>query len=360
MKRFLYWMKFRFLARKTKLTTDEFLAGKRALLSHVAAHPVRIQAADRQIGQRSFVPFPLFPILRLHPMPITLVIALIVSLSAGGSVVVAAERSLPGDTLYTIKINVTEPARVALAANAKARAALEAELAVRRLEEAEKITASAELKPEVRAQIETNFKSFADRTKDRIAKFEADGDTRGAADLSVNFSHALRAHDAILARLGVEATSTEKIQVKELRDTVTTTTRDMVKTQARLDAKANAEVSADVQAAAEGRRGSAENKIEEAAKFIARVQAGADVDAAVIARAETKLGEARTAFAAADAQLTAKAYAEAIAGFSRAHELAQDAKVIAQAHKELKIDISVPPVTATSSAKGLLNLKLDD
>src|SRR3990167_11094777 len=52
--------------------------------------------------------------------PAMLVLVLVFGL--GGGVSYAAENSLPGDTLYPIKVNITEPARGLLARTPKAKA----------------------------------------------------------------------------------------------------------------------------------------------------------------------------------------------------------------------------------------------
>jgi len=318
MKSLLLQFKLRRL-RATKLTADEFNVGKQQLVSLLRERPmVRMEFDDRHTQQRSPMN-QLFPLLSLRPMYIALVLALAVTVATGGGAAIAAEQSLPGDVLYTVKLNVNEPVKAALTFDAKARANVEAKRAERRLEEAEKISAEAraELEPEVRAEISTNFKRFADQTRERIAAVDVEGDTHGAAELSVNFATALRAHDAVLARLSAEATasSTQKIELDDLRDDVKETTLA---------------VSADLKAAAEGRQKAVENKIAEVVKFIVEVKQQTNADA--------RLAAARAALAAGTAKLKAAAYAEAIVEFNKAFDLAQEAKTDVKAKVRVDTD----------------------
>lgn len=73
---------------------------------------------------------------KLKLMPIPLIIALIVALGGGGAAV-ASQNSLPGDTLYSVKI-LTEDIREAVTFNTKAKANLEIKFANERLAEIKK------------------------------------------------------------------------------------------------------------------------------------------------------------------------------------------------------------------------------
>ena len=82
---------------------------------------------------------------------IILVIVAVLALGGGASFV--AESSVPGDALYVVKTSVNEEVRGILAVGAEADAKWEAELAVRRLEEATKLEARGELTAEAATEL---------------------------------------------------------------------------------------------------------------------------------------------------------------------------------------------------------------
>src|SRR3989344_1574020 len=76
-------------------------------------------------------------------MPIYAVIAIMVIL--GGGTTVAAENSLPGDTLYALKVSFNEEVRAAFTFGAESKADWEIQRAERRLEEAAELSKKGRL-----------------------------------------------------------------------------------------------------------------------------------------------------------------------------------------------------------------------
>ena len=66
-------------------------------------------------------------------MPIPLIIGLIIALTGGGTVA-ASQGSLPGDTLYSVKL-FTEDTRTAVAFNPDSKARLQIKFAAERIDE---------------------------------------------------------------------------------------------------------------------------------------------------------------------------------------------------------------------------------
>lgn len=127
-------------------------------------------------------------------------ILLIIALLLGGTSI-AAERAVPGNALYGVKININERVAGAFAISTEADADWHARAAERRLEEAEKLAAKGELTAEAKTEIQTNFMMHADMVHEGIAKLRADGDTEAVADVSTEFAATLREHEAIIAGL---------------------------------------------------------------------------------------------------------------------------------------------------------------
>lgn len=84
-------------------------------------------------------------------------------LVGGSGVAYAAEGSLPGETLYAVKIHVNERIEVALATTVDKKIAIETEIAERRVAEAQRLEAAGRLDATMTAEIEKNFDEHASR-----------------------------------------------------------------------------------------------------------------------------------------------------------------------------------------------------
>ncbi len=87
----------------------------------------------------------------------SVVAALLVFALVGSSTAYAAEDSLPGDFLYTVKVSVNEPIALALATTPEAKVKTEVRLADRRLAEAKTLAAEGRLDVAVSLEIERDF-----------------------------------------------------------------------------------------------------------------------------------------------------------------------------------------------------------
>lgn len=101
-------------------------------------------------------------------------VALLVILSTGSAY--AAEGSLPGAPLYSVKTKVLEPLKVALAPTTQAKAEVNAKIAAVRVQEAQALAAQGTLTPEVVEQISTSYNEHAQAALALADSFEAEGD----------------------------------------------------------------------------------------------------------------------------------------------------------------------------------------
>lgn len=136
-------------------------------------------------------------------------VAAVLILGMGSGTAFAAQGSLPGDALYTIKVNVTEPALGALAMSDSAKAQWNAKVAQTRLEEAESLAASGKLDAGTSAQISQSFDEHSIQAQALAQKIDLDDPDTGD-DLAAEFDSSLAAHDAILSRIGEESTSSKQ------------------------------------------------------------------------------------------------------------------------------------------------------
>lgn len=118
----------------------------------------------------------------LRPWVAALVIVILV---AGGGTSLAAEQSLPGDTLYSVKVQFNEPIRGWLAQNPEAQANWQAERLARRLEEMNELESKGRLAEATRQDLETRINEHEMRELDQA--FE-----QHVADMNRRFSERQR------------------------------------------------------------------------------------------------------------------------------------------------------------------------
>ena len=188
-------------SKEVKLSPEEKEMVKQNLISFMETNPVGY-------GRPSAIPaFGRFGIILRNLRP---VVALgLIAVLLGGTTSYAAEGSLPGDLLYPVKVNINESVQVWLATSDEAKARLGANLAEKRLEEAEALAAEGRLNAEVRANIEFRFEEHAKSFDKSAKKIEAREDTKASAEFYSDFEASLRAHERILSQLGYEKDETK-------------------------------------------------------------------------------------------------------------------------------------------------------
>lgn len=292
------------------LGKDEKDSVRRGLRAFIDMHPVRETGLFRLHIQRSRYTH------IIKTMPV--IAGILIALLAGGGISAAAEGSLPGDTLYPVKVNVNEEVRAWLALSAEARAEWEAERAERRLDEAAKLAAEGRLDAETRANIEARFEAHAERVVQRAERFEESDRPIAAAEVSSRFEASLRAHEQVLLNLGAEA----------LGVTVGEKAREIASIRSRAEAGVAASADANAEIAAEGALRRAESSIEEARRFVSmhRERLGAEVSAKV----EAQIVVAENLMVEGKAKLETGAYGEAFVLFQQALRTVREARVTAE------------------------------
>lgn len=123
----------------------------------------------------------------------------------GAGTAAAAENSLPGDTLYPIKVGITEPLRGALAISPEAKAEWAIDRAERRINEINTLAARGSLDEKTRAETEERLDAqvrVAEVTSARLAYTQAESTI---AHTERRLVAVLRAHEMLLgdARVGM-------------------------------------------------------------------------------------------------------------------------------------------------------------
>src|SRR5262245_60533234 len=126
------------------LTPQEKQSIREQVLWFMNKNPVRVPGHNRLHHQGSIsnqFSVNQFKLFFIQPMPIFLALALLFT----GGVSFAAEKTVPGDLLYPVKVGVNEEVRGWVALSDHAKASWDARVASRRLEEAEELAARTEL-----------------------------------------------------------------------------------------------------------------------------------------------------------------------------------------------------------------------
>ena len=134
------------------------------------------------IRQRKFVP--------------SLVIVLL--LCATGGVSALAENALPGDSLYSLKVNVNEQVKGFVAVTPEAKARLAVETTERRLQEAVILSSQGKLTDANKQILQGQLNKSATDVKNSVASLVASNDISIAQEVSTNFEASLKTHELIL------------------------------------------------------------------------------------------------------------------------------------------------------------------
>ncbi|MBI4134525.1 MAG: hypothetical protein HY471_00235 [Candidatus Sungbacteria bacterium] len=301
---------------------------------------LRVEPALRLTIQRSFAPTPdlvqrgpqpdsrnmvwgfVYSLFQLKPMPL---IAVFIAMALAGGTSAAAEKALPGDILYPVKVGINEEVRAAFAVSAEAKTDWESRRAERRLEEAAKLIEGKRLDSETAANVETRFEAHAAKVKERIEALR-EKNPELAVRLASKMEVSLKIHDEVLGALQAKFGTSTPVQL--LRMKVKNRIEHAMKTRVEADAKAEAEAKAggpSGKSAAEGKIGAAENVIASAKRFIEGKVATSTAVATTTARA--KLAAAEVKLAEAKTELAAAHYHEAFVKAGEALRLAQEARV---------------------------------
>ncbi len=320
-------------ARQERLSSDEKTAIRQSVLNFISQNPVRTKIDPRPSSWSTMFGYKL-------NLASTMAILLIITILVGGGAAVGAEKSLPGDVLYPVKVGVNEEVRGWFSVSEEAKGRWEVERAQRRLEEAEDLAAKGSLDTETRAVIESNFQAHSERVRDRIVKFENKENFNAAVDVSSNFEAALKAHQEILARLLEEETDIEiKSEIKPIGIKVNSEVRAAKKSREKNEVRVSEKMRMDIESSAEGKLGAAENKVEEVGKYIS--SAGDKISAETKAEAEAKLALAEKTIVEGRAKMEAKAFGDAFVLFQKAIRLAQEAKFTVEANQRFEVDVHI-------------------
>lgn len=204
------------------MTEDEKKRMKSAVFAYVDANPL-----PKQVDVARPIPSPFSHFVKWH---FTGGVAASLGFAAlfvfAGVTSGVAENALPGDALYSYKINVNEQVVKSLSFGNEAKARAFASIAERRLVELEQLTIEekTEKRPrdeKVIAALNENFRESAEEVHNYVAKIEEEGNIGDAMNVTVTFETTLSAHSDILEEVNED---TEAASESLGTTTATTTT----------------------------------------------------------------------------------------------------------------------------------------
>lgn len=172
------------ILRQIRLSKEEDARMRSFLLEYTAHRPVR--KLDRSVVVQWFA---------FHRF-VGYVTALLVLAVISTGVAYAAEGTVPGDTLYEIKVAVTEPVRSVLARTVEEKASWEVARAERRLAEAETLAYEGKLTDTYRKRIEVQLEAHLEGARIRAQERE-----EVLTDIEETVEAVLEVHEGILTSL---------------------------------------------------------------------------------------------------------------------------------------------------------------
>lgn len=340
-------------AKRHSLSESERISMRNNLLAHMAENPavaplsVRLADAMSSLGdafgsqQRTGMRF----------VPATLALFLVV----GVGTTYAAENALPGDALYTVKLNVNESVKGALALSESSKASWNNERLERRLQEAETLVAAGELTPVAQARLETEIQATVeafDRNVEKLAKAE---DESVVAAVQSDLEASLIGHAEVLVALS--SGESAQIAAQPLIASVITRAEKAQSDRASNEAK--------ITLKRDGKkiREAALAKKQRASEVVSTVRAKASASktqASTTAEvAEESAGIAEQAMTIAEERLKEGDYGSAFSVFQEAIRTAQTAEVHLDASERLNTDVKVYSRTGTQNGEGAATLMMD-
>ncbi len=141
--------------------------------------------------------------------------AVLVVVLAGGSAAYASEKSLPGDILYPVKVNIVEPIKEALAATPEQKAQVETSLAEERLKEAETLSKEGKLSTSAAENLDNNYKKHKENVLNLANQEKNGGSPSNAPKMEADFNNKINEHSDILNKMNGQLNNAQELKRPE-------------------------------------------------------------------------------------------------------------------------------------------------
>lgn len=131
-----------------------------------------------------------------------------------GGLLAKAETALPGDPLYSLKLNINEEVRDIAALTPEAKARLAIDVTERRLHEAAALSAQGRFDQTSQTLIKKELAKNVSQFKNRVASLVSRNDLGSAQQLAVDFESSLKTHELILEKISSDnGSSTDSARI---------------------------------------------------------------------------------------------------------------------------------------------------
>ncbi len=131
----------------------------------------------------------------------------------------AAERALPGDILYPVKVGINEEVRGLLAVSDEKKVKWLATVAERRIEETETLVKENRLDESAKEKIEKNFEEKTQKIQKKLQEISEKNKSEIAEEVSKNIEETIDQHEKILEKLSEEKEEARE-KIDSLRENV--------------------------------------------------------------------------------------------------------------------------------------------
>lgn len=265
----------------------------------------------------------------------TLIIALILALSGGTSAV--AEKALPGDALYPVKISLNEPIVGLFSVSKEAKTTWQERLTERRLQEVDKLVAKGDFDQEKRNELESRLNNQIEKFTSSVNELSKK-EGASSSELAVRLEAALMAHQDVLKKISEDknvATSTRE-QIVTILSSLKNNEGVVRDHREKIDSKLGKDISksdeennkaSTTKESALGKQGAAENVLDSAKRTYLRVKA--DLSAETIVEVDKLFAEANTVLLEGKAKIVTGEFADARDKFHKVIKLANEGRVTA-------------------------------
>lgn len=194
------------LAERIKMRSSERRALRESVLSYMEYHPLHTGVSAIPVSERSVAslvsgPFYYFSFSRWYVGSIAGVLTLVIITSVS----LVAERAVPGDALYLVKVNVNEEIQSSLTWTPTQKVAWEVTRVERRIAEARLLAKEGKLTDEAQTELADTLREHTDTVNRELATLR-ETDAAGATVAQLSLESALDVQTAVLV---AGATSTD-------------------------------------------------------------------------------------------------------------------------------------------------------
>lgn len=147
-------------------------------------------------------------------------LALALLLVGGGASTFAAEKAVPGDVLYPVKVSINEPVAAVFAGSGEAQARHHARLAVRRVQEAELLRSRGALTPETEEDLSVKIDAETTKVLEEAGKLSLAGDVSASVAVRSDLAGELAAYAPAADTVAASAPEVAPMMAKAARATL--------------------------------------------------------------------------------------------------------------------------------------------